>query len=92
MPIASGRDHDAAISLRQRGAVLWGGRLRPGESVTVPDARHVHLYVARGVAGLDGAGTLGSGDAARLTDAGSPTLTADPAQGAEVLIWETVSP
>ena len=89
VPIASGRGHDAAISLRQRGAVLWGGRLRAGESVTVPDGRHVHLYVARGAADLAGAGRLAAGDAARLSDAGSPRLTADPALGAEVLVWET---
>ena len=29
-PIASGQGHDAAISIRQRDAVLWGGRLRAG--------------------------------------------------------------
>ena len=90
--IASGRGHDAAISLRQRGAVLWGGRLGPGESVPVPDARHVHLYVARGSLELDGGGRLATGDAARLTDAGSPRLVADASEGAEVLLWETASP
>ena len=89
VPIASGRDHDAAISLRQRGAVLWGGRLQPGEVVSVPDARHVHVYVARGAADLSGAGLLATGDAARLTDAGAPRLTADATEGAEVLVWET---
>jgi redox-sensitive bicupin YhaK (pirin superfamily) len=60
-PIASGQGHDAAISIRQRGAVLWGGRLRPEESVTVPDARHVHLFVAVGDASLEGAGALAEG-------------------------------
>lgn len=88
VPIASGRGHDAAISIRQKGAVLWGGRLQPGEAVVVPDARHVHVYLARGEADLAGAGRLIDGDAARLTDAGSPRLTAGPG-GAEVLIWET---
>ncbi len=29
VPIASGRGHDAAIAIRQRDAVLWGGRLAP---------------------------------------------------------------
>jgi quercetin 2,3-dioxygenase len=33
VPIASGKGHDAAISIRQRGAVLWGGRLGAGETV-----------------------------------------------------------
>lgn len=88
VPVASGRSHEAAISIRQRGAVLWAGRLKPGEAVAVPDARHVHLFVAKGAATLEGAGRLDRGDAARLTAAGSPRLTADAATGAEVLIWE----
>src|SRR3954451_3095520 len=56
VPIASGQGHDAAISIRQRGAVLWGGRLQPGETVNVPDAPHTHLFVALGDADLEGAG------------------------------------
>jgi hypothetical protein len=88
VPIASGKGHDAAISIRQRGAVLWGGRLHPGETVDVPDARHVHVFVPRGSATLDGAGMLSTGDAVRLTGAGSPSLSAGP-EGAEVLIWAT---
>ena len=75
-PIASGQGHDAAISIGQRDAVLWGGRLKPGEVVTVPDGRHVHLFVAVGEASLDGAGALAEGDAVRLNAAGSPALTA----------------
>ena len=88
VPIASGRGHDAAISIRQRGAVLWGGRLKPGEAVQVPDAPYAHIFVARGAAQLEGAGPLHSGDAVRLAAAGSPLLTADRGSGAEVLIWE----
>lgn len=87
-PIASGQGHDAAISIRQRDAVLWGGRLRPGEVVSVPDGRHVHLFVAVGAASLEGAGELAEGDAARLTAAGAPALSAGP-NGAEVLVWVT---
>ena len=88
VPIASGRGHEAAISIRQRGAVLWGGRLSSGETVDVPDDRHVHLFVARGTAELEGAGALSTGDAVRLIGAGSPHLTAGP-EGTEVLIWAT---
>src|SRR5439155_150674 len=80
--------HDAVIKIRQRGAVLWGGRLKPGETVQVPDAPHAHLYMAKGAADLEAAGHLASGDAVRLTAAGSRRLTADTAVGAEVLIWE----
>ena len=91
VPIASGRGHDAAIAIRQRGAVLWGGRLKPGETVTIPDARHAHLFVAAGGVVLEGAEptALAAGDAVRLTEAGARRLVVDDAPGgAEVLIWE----
>jgi quercetin 2,3-dioxygenase len=87
VPIASGRGHDAAISIRQNGAVLWGGRLQPNEKVSIPDDRFVHLYVLKGSAWIEGeAAMLASGDAARFTDLGPRTLEAGP-EGAEVLIW-----
>ena len=87
-PLASGRGHEAAISIRQNGAVLWGGRLGSGETVTVPEAPYVHVFVAKGSARLQDAGVLESGDEARLTGAGGRSLTAE-GHGAEVLIWET---
>jgi quercetin 2,3-dioxygenase len=86
VPIASGRGHDAAISIRQEGAVLWGARLTPGEHVRIPDDHYVHLFIAKGAASLEGAGELWSGDSVRLTGAGTPLLTAGDG-GAEVLIW-----
>jgi redox-sensitive bicupin YhaK (pirin superfamily) len=86
--VASGQDHPGAISIHQREAVLWGGRLEPGESAPVPDAKHVHVFVARGDIDLQGAEQLHEGDAGRLTDAGALALKAGPA-GAEVLIWAT---
>ena len=89
IPIASGRGHEAAISIKQQGAVLWGGRLNPGGSVQVPDAPYVHLFIAKGSAELEGAGTLLTGDAVRLVVAGARRLTADAGTGTEVLIWET---
>jgi len=88
VPIASGKGHDAAISIRQRNAVLWGGRLRAGERVTVPDDRHVHVFVPKGSADLQDAGALTTGDAVRLTEAGDLDLVAGDG-GAEVLVWAT---
>jgi redox-sensitive bicupin YhaK (pirin superfamily) len=85
--VASGQGHEGAVSIHQRDAVLTVGRLDRGVSVTVPDAPHVHLFVAVGDAALDGT-PLTTGDAARLTDAGTPTLTAGD-DGTEVLIWAT---
>jgi redox-sensitive bicupin YhaK (pirin superfamily) len=88
VPIASGRDHDAAIAIRQRDAVLHGARLQPGESVTLPDAPFVHLFVPRGAVELEGGGVLREGDAARLTGAGGPKLTTASDGPAEILVWE----
>ncbi len=87
VPVASGRHHDGAVTLHQRDAVLWVGQLRPGTGSRVPDAPHVHLFVARGVVDLAGVGALTAGDAAALTAAGAPGITTDI--GAEVLVWET---
>jgi redox-sensitive bicupin YhaK (pirin superfamily) len=87
-PIASGQGHPGSIRIHQRDAVLWGGRLEPGETVSIADAPHVHVFVARGQSDLDGAGEMNEGDAARLTDAGTVALRAG-ASGAEVLVWAT---
>ncbi|MBK9178484.1 MAG: pirin family protein [Acidimicrobiales bacterium] len=86
--VASGRGDDSAIRIRQAGAELAAGRVRPGEPVTLPDAPHVHVYVARGSLALEGGGRLDEGDAARLTMAGGLRATAGAA-GAEVLVWAT---
>jgi len=85
--LASGRGHDAAISIRQDGAVLWVGRLKPGETIKVPDAPFAHVYVAKGDIDLEAAGPLSAGDTARVTLGGALKATAGP-EGAEVLIWE----
>jgi redox-sensitive bicupin YhaK (pirin superfamily) len=88
VPIASGQGHDAAISIQQRNAVLWGGRLQPGERVQVPDATFGHVFVARGSVELESKGKLATGDAARLVRSTGAGLVAGK-DGAEVLIWTT---
>jgi quercetin 2,3-dioxygenase len=92
VPVASGKGHNSAISIRQKDAVLYAARLAPGQHVEVPDERHVHIFVPVGSATLDlstpNPATLESGDAARLTGAGTRTLTGGN-HGAEVLIWAT---
>jgi len=88
VPIASGQGHDAAISLQQKDAVLWGARLSAGERITVPEAEYGHVFVARGGAELESNESLGTGDAVRLTGAGGIELAAD-SDGAEILVWTT---
>ena len=86
--VASGSNAYGAITIHQHDAELLVGRLSPNHTVIVPEATHVHVYIARGGASIDGVETLLTGDAARLTGAGTPSLTAD-ALGAEILIWAT---
>ncbi len=88
VPIASGKGHDSAITIHQREAVLWGGRLAPGKRIDVPDDRHVHVFVASGSGELDPGGALSTGDAARLVEANGLGFTAG-SNGVEVLIWAT---
>ena len=87
--VASGLDRhrsESAIRIRQRNAALFAARLTDGESVALPSAAYVHLYVARGAVDLEGAGRLDTGDAARITAAEGQRVTA--AGDAEVLVWE----
>ena len=86
--LASGQGHEGAITIHQRDAVLWGARLAAGATVDIPAAPHAHAFVALGSGDLDGTGDLAQGDAARLTDAGTPSFTAGP-NGAELLVWAT---
>ena len=79
--------HESAISIRQEHAALYAARLAPGASTMSPVAPLAHLFVARGSVELEGAGVLGTGDAARITGADGQRVTAGP-DGAEVLIWE----
>ncbi len=88
VPIASGQGHDGAVTIHQRDAVLWGARLGAGALVTVPDAPHVHLFVAAGGGSLAGTSDVEAGDAVRLTAAGAHEFVAG-AGGAEILVWAT---
>jgi len=90
IPVVSGLPHhttSTAIRLHQRSAGLSVARLAPTQSVLLPEAPHVHVFVADGSGDLEGVGTLGTADAARLTNSGGRRLTAGPA-GAELLVWE----
>ncbi|WP_255510188.1 pirin-like bicupin family protein [Micromonospora sp. AP08] len=89
VPVASGMDRydgASAIRIRNRYATLHAARLGPGDSVNLPDAPFLHLYVPSGGVTLEGTGELGEGDAARITMAGGQRVTA--AAPAEILVWE----
>jgi redox-sensitive bicupin YhaK (pirin superfamily) len=82
------RRHDdvAAIRIKNRYAALHAARMQPGETVELPEAPWIHLFLARGSVALEGAGTLEEGDAVRFTGTGGQRLTA--AEPAEILVWE----
>jgi redox-sensitive bicupin YhaK (pirin superfamily) len=89
VPVASGmaaHDGASAIRIKNSYAALHVARLQPGQSVELPDAPYLHLFVARGSVALEGAGPLAEGDAVRFTATGGQRVTATEA--AEVLVWE----
>jgi redox-sensitive bicupin YhaK (pirin superfamily) len=84
-PIASGAV-DAAVTPHNRNATLHGARLQSGDSVDVPQAPYLHLFVTRGAVTLEDSGELTAGDAARLTASGGQRVSAST--DAEILVWE----
>jgi len=66
---------------------LWVGRFTEGTHAIVPDAPFVHVFVARGVVDVEGAGVLQPGDALRATGAGARRVEA--IADAELVVWET---
>ncbi|CAJ1496153.1 pirin family protein [[Mycobacterium] holstebronense] len=86
IPVASGSDPDAAISIGNAGATLHVARLQPGDHVGLPESPYAHLFVAVGHVDMEGAGALHTGDAVHCTGGGGQRITAS-AQS-EILIWE----
>ena len=89
VPVASGmpgHEGAAAIRIKNRYAALHAARLQPGQSVQLPEAPFLHLFVPRGSVTLEGAGPLAAGDAVRFTATGGQQVTA--AEPAEILVWE----
>jgi redox-sensitive bicupin YhaK (pirin superfamily) len=84
-PMASGRHDDAPVTIHNRHAALYGARLQSGDTVELPHAPYLHLFVARGEVALEEAGVLHEGDAVRFTATGGQvTATAS----GEILVWE----
>jgi hypothetical protein len=79
--------HDeTAIRIKNKYAALHVARLQPGQSVELPEAPYLHLFVPVGAVTLEGAGALHTGDAVRFTATGGQKVTATEA--AEILVWE----
>jgi redox-sensitive bicupin YhaK (pirin superfamily) len=90
IPVASGLAKHAsttAIHLNQPAAGMSVAHLTSGQSVELPSAPYLHLFVATGTANLEAAGELATADAVRLTASDGERVTAGP-DGAELLLWE----
>ncbi|MUM19154.1 pirin family protein [Mycobacterium sp. CBMA271] len=75
-----------AITIGQKNAALHAARTVAGESVELPAAPFVHLFVAHGAVTVEAVGELAEGDAVRLIDTGALRVTATT--DAEILVWE----
>ncbi|MEU7402054.1 pirin family protein [Streptomyces sp. NPDC044948] len=84
--IVRGIADSTPYAVPEAGAMLHVRRLVPGERTAVPDGAYVYVHVVRGELALGGE-ILGTGDAARVTDAEGVDAVAG-APGAEVLVWE----
>ena len=87
--VASGmakHEDAAAIRIKNQHAALYAARLQPGQTVHLPDAPYLHLFVPRGAVNLEGSGPLAAGDAVRFTATGGQLVTAT--EPAEILVWE----
>lgn len=88
VPVVSGlRAHaDVAVRLRSSQAAFLVGRLEAQDSLALPEAPYLHLFVARGAVTLEGTGALSAGDAARMTASGGQRISATAPS--ELLVWE----
>ncbi len=89
VPVASGMAKHAdaaAIRIKNRYAALHAARLDTDDSVELPDAPFLHLFVPVGAVELEGAGRLADGDAVRFTATGGQRVTA--VEPSEILVWE----
>ena len=85
VPVASGSEADAAISLGAASSTLWVTMVRPGEVRRLPEAPRAHLFVAVGEVEIERVGVLAEGDEIRVT--GRTALRIRGRQPSELLVW-----
>jgi hypothetical protein len=77
---------DAPVRLNTVNAQVSLSRLAPGDSLALPMARFVHVFVVGGTVRAELAGNLGPSDALRLTDTTGSRVVATAT--AELLVWQ----
>jgi redox-sensitive bicupin YhaK (pirin superfamily) len=87
--VASGLERhteDRAIRIRNRYAAFQVARLQAGDTVNLPEAPYLHVFMPYGLVDFEGHGTLSPGDAVRCTGSGGQRITAY--EPTELLLWE----
>lgn len=88
VPIVSGAGPaQGGLRVRQRDAVLLVARLAARESVRLPAAAFLHLFIARGSVAIEGVPALSAHDALRVSGADGELVSAGD-MGAELLMWQ----
>lgn len=85
IPIASGSDKEAVVSLASKESTLWASRLAAGAALDLPAAPRVHLYLTSGEIEVETTGVVTAGDSVRL--AGGDQLRLRGLTDAELLVW-----
>lgn len=85
VPVASGGDRQAAISIGSVASTLWVTTLLDADTRLLPDAPYAHLFVATGLVEVERAGLLAAGDALRVTDGAALRITARGRS--ELMVW-----
>lgn len=85
VPVASGSEREAGVSICAATSTLWITRLAPERTCLLPEAAYVHLFVASGEVSVEGVGILAEGDALRV--AGSAALRLTGRVSSELLVW-----
>ena len=90
--VASGMGHATALPVGSCRSALHVARLDPEDSVELPVAPWIHLYVTRGAVDVGEVRGLHAGDAVRLTGAADRRAWAghhvQARESAEILVWE----
>ncbi|MDN5761873.1 MAG: pirin family protein [Microlunatus sp.] len=85
VPVASGAEPEAAISLDSATSTLWVSVLSAGECRLLPEAAYGHVFVAAGEVEIEGVGSLAGGDSLRVI--GPAALQVTGVRTAELLVW-----
>jgi quercetin 2,3-dioxygenase len=85
VPVASGGDSQAAITIGSAASTLWVTTLLDGGSRLLPEVPYAHLFVATGQVEVERVGLLAEGDALRVTGGASLKITAR--RPSELLVW-----